>query len=202
MCCNAAACQCVRALSRAVAVLNIVDSGLGMDILKIVLGRQLGEKSVVNVDNGITNTKGKEDANMASEKEEDDAMEVDGGDEMKSSKVVVKGLGEDRSVIGAALAAVCNILTDFSPLRPVRIFFPSFFTWKTYDYDFQIYLEEKLMPRLISIMKESGDPSLRLSVLWAVKNELRKTSTETKRDVMSHLGYPHLVEYVFHLLSS
>ena len=88
--------------------------------------------------NGITNTKGKEDANMASEKE-DDAMEGDGGDEMKSSKVVVKGLGEDRRVIGAALAAVWNILTDFSPLRPVRPFFPScVFTWKTYDYNFQI----------------------------------------------------------------
>ena len=43
------------------------------------------------------------------------------------------------------------------------------------------------MPRLIYIMKESGDPSLRLSALWAVKNVLRKTSTETKRDVMSHL---------------
>ena len=53
------------------------------------------------------------------------------------------------------------------------------------------------MPRLIYIMKESGDPSLRLSALWAVKNVLRKTSTETKRDVMSHLGWPHLVEYVF-----
>ena len=48
-----AACQSVRALSRAVAVLrtNIVDSGLGMDILNIVLGRQLGEKSGVNVGN-------------------------------------------------------------------------------------------------------------------------------------------------------
>ena len=56
------------------------------------------------------------------------------------------------------------------------------------------------MPRLISILKESGDPSLRLSALWAVKNVLRKTSTETKRDVMSHLGWPYLVEYVLSLL--
>jgi hypothetical protein len=53
------------------------------------------------------------------------------------------------------------------------------------------------MPRLVYIMKEFGDPSLRLSALWAVKNMLRKTSTETKRDVMSHLGWSHLVEYVF-----
>ena len=96
-----------------------MDSGLGMDILKIVLGRQLGEKSGAN---GNTNTKGKEGANVGSEREEDDAMEGDGGDEMKSLKVV-KGLGEDRRVIGAALAAVCNILTDFSPLRPVSLFF-------------------------------------------------------------------------------
>ena len=57
------------------------------------------------------------------------------------------------------------------------------------------------MPRLVCIIKESGDPSLRLSVLWAVKNELRKTSTETKRDVMRHLGWAHLVEFVFHLSS-
>ena len=47
-------------------------------------------------------------------------MEGDGGDEMKSSKVV-KGLGEDgtRRVIGAALAGVCNILTYFSLLKEV-----------------------------------------------------------------------------------
>ena len=93
-----------------------------MDISKIVLGRQLGDKSGVNVGNG---TKGKEDASAASEKEEDDAMEGDGGDEMKMKSLkVLKGLGKDRRVIGAALAAVCNILTDFSPLRPVRLFFP------------------------------------------------------------------------------
>ncbi|KAF8163814.1 armadillo-type protein [Crassisporium funariophilum] len=121
-----AACQTVRALSRAVSVLrtNIVDSGLGMDVLNVVLGRDLGE---------------------------------------------------DRRVLGAALAAVCNILTDFSPLRP-------------------IFLEEKLMPRLVEILKESDDPSLRLSALWAVKNLVRKTSTETKRDVMSHLGWGQLVD--------
>ena len=41
------------------------------------------------------------------------------------------------------------------------------------------------MPRLVCIMKESGDPSLRLSALWDVKNVLRKYGDE--RDVMSHL---------------
>ena len=106
-----------------------MDSGLGMDILKIVLGRELGEKGGVN-GTGNTNTnanaKGKEGMGSAGEKQEEDAMEVIGdGDDGAKSLQVVKGLGEDRRVIGAALAAVCNILTDFSPLRPVRPF-PSF----------------------------------------------------------------------------
>jgi hypothetical protein len=123
----------VRALSRAVAVLrtNIVDSGLGMDILNIVLGRELVEKSGCGGGSG----NGKGGGGGGSDKEgeggggggDDDAMQGDGGDddETKSLKVVVvavKGLGEDRRVIGAALAAVCNILMDFSPLRPVRPF--------------------------------------------------------------------------------
>ena len=109
-----------------------MDSGLGMDILKIVLGRDLGEKGgnagggVNGTGTGSGSTKGKESADsVTSEKkeEDEDAMQVvgDGDDEMKSLKVV-KGLGEDRRVIGAALAAVCNILTDFSPLRPVKSF--------------------------------------------------------------------------------
>ena len=101
-----------------------MDSGLGKDIFKIVLGRQLGgrEKRCECWQLHYKyERKGR--ANVASEKQNDDAMEGDGGDETKSSKVV-KGLGEDRRVIGAALAAVCNILTDLSPLRPVNPFFP------------------------------------------------------------------------------
>ena len=42
-----------------------MDNGSGKYILKIVFGRQLGVKSGVNVGNGITNTKRKEDANAA-----------------------------------------------------------------------------------------------------------------------------------------
>ncbi|KAJ7722363.1 ARM repeat-containing protein [Mycena metata] len=119
-----AACQCVRALSRAVAVLrtNIVDSGLGMAVFQIF-------------------------------KKETD---------------------EDRRVTAAALAAVCNIVNEFSPLRP-------------------IYLDLGLMPRLVKLLG-SGDATLRLSALWAVKNLLGKTSGETKRDVMQCLGWPRLVE--------
>ena len=50
------------------------------------------------------------------------------------------------------------------------------------------------MPRLVYILRESGDPPLRLNALWAVKNLVRKTSTETKRDIMNYLGWAELAE--------
>ncbi|KAL9708624.1 hypothetical protein Ac2012v2_008173 [Leucoagaricus gongylophorus] len=120
-----AACQCVRALSRAVTVLrtNIVDSGLGMAIFTIFKRRE-----------------------------------------------------EDANVLNAALSAVCNIVIDFSPLRP-------------------IYLEQGLMERLRELLP-LGDPALKLGALWAVKNLLRKSTTETKRSVMRQLGWDRVVEYL------
>ena len=112
-----------------------MDSGLGMDILKIVLGRQLGERSGgvngTGNTNMNTNRKGKEGADDGESENEDDVMEGDGDDDDRTKSVkVVKGLGEDRRVIGAALAAVCNILTDFSPLRPVSFFSLCRSPWK------------------------------------------------------------------------
>jgi len=50
------------------------------------------------------------------------------------------------------------------------------------------------MPRLVYILRQSGDPALRLNALWAVKNLVRKTSAETKRDIMSHVGWQELLK--------
>jgi len=114
-----AAAQCVRSLSRAVSVLraNILDSGLGMDVLNVVLGKPLG--TYVNVAGGqgagggsipgrlVWKGKGKD-----VRREETESPGHDGSGLFDGSK-------EDRRVIGAALSAVCNIVTDFSPLRPV-----------------------------------------------------------------------------------
>ncbi|KAJ7506146.1 ARM repeat-containing protein [Mycena galericulata] len=135
--------SCVRALSRAVAVLrtNIVDSGLGMAVFQIFLKKELGSGGGGDGD-GDGDGKGKECE------------------------------GEDRRVTAAALAAVCNIVNEFSPLRP-------------------IYLDLGLMPRLVQLLA-GGDATLRLSSLWAVKNLLSKTSGETKRDVMQCLGWGRL----------
>ena len=151
-----------------------------MDIFKIVLGRQLGgrEKRCECWQwHYKYERKGRRECGKWERK-----RRCDGGDETKSSKVV-KGLGEDRRVIGVALAAVCNILTDFSLLRPVRLFFPffAFLPGQLTTFNYQIYLEEKLMPRLIYIMKESGDPSLRLSTLWAVKTYCARQVRRRKR---------------------
>ncbi|KAF7319164.1 hypothetical protein HMN09_00252900 [Mycena chlorophos] len=129
-----AACQCVRALSRAVAVLrtNLVDSGLGKAVFRVFL---------------------KEERKVEEKK---DGVET-----------------EDRRVIAAALAAVCNIVNEFSPLRPA-------------------YLSDGLVPRLVKLVN-GDDPTLRLSSLWAMKNLLHKSSYETKRDVMASFGWGRLV---------
>ncbi|KAJ6538079.1 hypothetical protein B0H19DRAFT_1079155 [Mycena capillaripes] len=69
-----------------------------------------------------------------------------------------------RRVTAAAVAAVCNIVDEFPPLRP-------------------IYLDLALMPRLELLSGE--DPSLRHISL---KNLLGTTSGKTKRDGMRCLG--------------
>lgn len=39
---------------------------------------------------------------------------------------IFKKEDEDRRVLSAALSSVCNIVNEFSPLRPVSTLFPSF----------------------------------------------------------------------------
>ncbi|KAF4608317.1 hypothetical protein EYR40_000661 [Pleurotus pulmonarius] len=116
-----ASCQCVRAISRSVAVLrtSLVDSGLGLQVFDIF------------------------------KKEE-----------------------EDRRVTSAALAAVCNLLNDFCPLRP-------------------ILMDKGLLPRLIQVLG-AEDPTLRLSSLWAFKNLLLRTPLETKKTIMGYLKWSEL----------
>ncbi|KAG5733545.1 hypothetical protein E4T56_gene17152, partial [Termitomyces sp. T112] len=91
-----AACQCVRAMSRAVAVLktNIVDSGLGVGVWRRC------------VKNGGMGGKGR----------------CAGAGEGTSGSADGKDAGEgDKRVLGAGLAVVCNLVNDFSPLRSVLL---------------------------------------------------------------------------------
>jgi hypothetical protein len=104
-----AACQCVRALSRGVAVLrtNIVDSGLGMRVFGVF-------NRGVRVSVGVGEAGGEEEEKRGS-----------AGAELGKEGEEVEEV-EDRRVLGAALAAVCNIVNEFSPLRPVCLSFPPF----------------------------------------------------------------------------
>ncbi|KAI0077112.1 ARM repeat-containing protein [Panus rudis PR-1116 ss-1] len=115
------ACQCVRALSRAVAVLrtNVVDTGLGLAVFGVFM---------------------KQD--------------------------------EDKRVMFAASAAVCNLMNDFSPLRPVL-------------------LEQGVVPRLVQLLG-SDDPGLRLNAVWCFKNLLYKSTVDIKRKVMDGIGWHEL----------
>ncbi|KAI0318921.1 ARM repeat-containing protein [Amylostereum chailletii] len=116
-----AACQCVRALGRSVAVArtSLVDSGLGNSLFK---------------------TFAKED--------------------------------EDRLVTYAALTAMCNLITEYSPLR-------------------QPFLEQGLVKRLAQLMG-SGHAELRLNALWAVKNLVYKCNSTIKRGIMKEIGWKEL----------
>jgi armadillo repeat-containing protein 8 len=114
-----AACQCIRALSRSVAVArtSLVDSGLGTALFSVFT------------------------------KEE-----------------------EDRRVVHAALAAICNLVNQYSPLRAP-------------------FLEQGVATRLARLLR-SPYTELRLSSLWALKNLVYKCSPDTKRAIMTDIGWP------------
>ena len=100
-----------------------MDSGLGMDVLRIVLGRELGDRFGGSVSSAsgdaASERRGdkRKDSNVV-----DDEFKMDTS-ESGPSPSREYNLGEDARVLSAALSAVCNIVNDFSPLRPVSVFF-------------------------------------------------------------------------------
>ncbi len=101
-----------------------MDSGLGMDVLRIVLGKELGDRfggsvsspgnAKGDVGRGTSNSEGQQGKRAAN------IISV-GNCKMDVVPMAAKrkGFGEDGRVLSAALSAVCNIVNDFSPLRPV-----------------------------------------------------------------------------------
>ncbi|KAF9052413.1 hypothetical protein BDZ89DRAFT_939603 [Hymenopellis radicata] len=81
---------------------------------------------------------------------------------------IFKKEDEDRCVSSVALSAVCNIVDDVSPCVCV-------------------FIERGLIPRLIQLV-ECGDPTLRLSAVWAVKNALSKSRYNDKKEVLALIG--------------
>ncbi|KAI0647434.1 ARM repeat-containing protein [Trametes meyenii] len=92
---------------------------------------------------------------------------VDTGLGMAVFQVFMKQ-GENKQVLYAASAVVCNMLTDFSPLR-------------------KTLLEQGCLSRLVQLL-HADETELKLSVLWAFKNLLYKATSELKHEVMSAVG--------------
>ncbi|GJJ12063.1 hypothetical protein Clacol_006304 [Clathrus columnatus] len=76
---------------------------------------------------------------------------------------------EDSRVQAAALAGICNLLNDFSPMRVVL-------------------LEEGLIPVIVQFIHR-GDKSLRLNALWAIRNALFNATSREKCMIMQELGW-------------
>lgn len=87
---------------------------------------------------------------------------------------VFKKEDEDLRVTTAALAAICNLVSGFSPLG---------FTM----------LEDGLLPRLMQLFAVENQ-KIRVSVLWAIKNLLAKSVIATKVMAITHLGWSHLAK--------
>ncbi|KAF5378315.1 hypothetical protein D9615_008804 [Tricholomella constricta] len=163
-----AACQCVRALSRAVAVLrtNIVDSGLGMGVWRVcVKGRSNADSKAKAKDLGSETGTGA-GAGAGTEK----------GKGMGMGKGKGKGPGEDKRVLGAGLAAVCNLVNDFSPLRGVL-------------------LGDGLLERMREVLGYE-EAALRTSALWAVKNLVCRSGGAVKRRVGAVVGWARVLRLV------
>ncbi|KIJ34679.1 hypothetical protein M422DRAFT_233362 [Sphaerobolus stellatus SS14] len=79
---------------------------------------------------------------------------------------------EDDRVKMAALAAVCNVLNDFSPMRVVL-------------------LERGLISTLVKLT-HAEDNSIRLNAVWAIKNSLFHSILREKMVIMEALGWDTL----------
>ncbi|KAG6901049.1 hypothetical protein C0995_001448, partial [Termitomyces sp. Mi166 len=183
-----AACQCVRAMSRAVAVLrtNIVDSGLGMGVWRrCVKGRVRASASASG--KGTGEGERERTIDRAADgygygiraRERGSASTGDGVNEREREREREREEWEgekDKRVIGAGLAVVCNLVNDFSPLRAVL-------------------LEDGLVERLVEILGYD-DAALRVSALWAIKNLLYRSGIELKERVVGEVGWGRVVGFL------
>jgi hypothetical protein len=86
---------------------------------------------------------------------------------------IFKKEDEDPRVTYAALNTICNLVNNFSPLRPKL-------------------LDQGLLPRLMQLLA-SDDINMRVGALWAMRNTLRTSDPSTRQTVMTHLCWPQLV---------
>jgi len=91
---------------------------------------------------------------------------------------IVEDKGEDKRVTNTALAAMSNLVMNFSPLR-------------------KSIMERGLLLRIAELCRFQED-GLRLSALWTVKNLVNKATKEDKMLVMNHVGWDQLLLFMRH----
>ncbi|KAG6868809.1 hypothetical protein C0993_010107 [Termitomyces sp. T159_Od127] len=166
-----AACQCVRAMSRAIAVLrtNIVDSELGVGVWRRCVKGRATRKSPPAAAEARGDAGGRGFGfgfGFGFGEKEKEEGEGEG-----------EGEGEkDKRVLGAGLAVVCNLVNNFSPLCPVL-------------------LEDGLVERLVEIMGYD-EPLLRINALWALKNLLYRSELDLKKRVMKEVGWSRVLGFL------
>ncbi|CEH15299.1 Proteins containing armadillo/beta-catenin-like repeat [Ceraceosorus bombacis] len=86
---------------------------------------------------------------------------------------MIKDDNEDAEVKQQATATICNLVLKFSPMK-------------------QLLLEEGGIQKLVELARCREGGSTRLNALWALKNVLYSSETDTKRSVMSALGWDYV----------
>ncbi|KAK9447371.1 armadillo-type protein [Limtongia smithiae] len=165
-----AACNLLRTLCRSVALLRttMVESGIVSRVMDLVAenykskdsmdqsadedGRMIDE-GMLRDGNGDRGMMGSEDAAAELEHDEND---------------------QDLQVRTAAMAAVCNLVLDFSPLqKPI--------------------LDKEMLPLIVSGARSRYTP-LRLNSVWALKHMVYVQDPQTKNIVLETLGFPLLMQ--------
>ncbi|KAG6837860.1 hypothetical protein H0H93_013013 [Arthromyces matolae] len=171
-----ASCQCVRAMSRAVAVLrtNIVDSGLGIGVWRRCVKGPTDRRK--HPDETITPSRDKVKEQWEGEK--------------------------DTRVLLAGLAVVCNLVNDFSPLRSVLL--EDGLVERLREIldmgvsEDQMEDEQQSEPGGEGEVKQCSteNAQLKISALWAVKNLLFKSELNLKSRVMNVIGWDKIARFL------
>ncbi|KAF8522202.1 ARM repeat-containing protein [Hysterangium stoloniferum] len=85
---------------------------------------------------------------------------------------LIRNPEEDIRVKVAALAGICNLLNDFSPMRVVL-------------------LEKGVIPIIVKLL-HSDDKALKLNAIWAIKNALFNAIAREKQLIMDEVGWEFL----------
>ena len=171
---RAAACQLARALSRTVAILrtNLIDAGVGEEVIRTLKREVLSGDLQFEID--------PESGKVRNVHEDGDEMEQHGLVEV------------------AALATICNLITDFSPLRAVSL--ALFDSVGAASADGQKLISGGYL-EMLCLLATSPRESIAVNALWALKNLLFHAPESLKAQVVTCMGPEGLKAYVTALRS-